>query len=89
MQDQLESLEAAIQAFLDRFDQVAISASRPVNDLLDMWGMAITVDQSVAAPLEALLTALVGRELTTAGELEATMDKVLTAIEAMTVSSTT
>ena len=65
-------------------------ASRRGDDLglLDSYGLACDVsdpdevDASVAVPVERLLTALVGRELTTLDELTGAMDEVRAAVAA-------
>jgi hypothetical protein len=82
MDERTERLEAAIESFLATYDQPAISASRPINALLEIWGLATEIDPAVAAPVESLLTALVGRELTTGAELATVMEDLrLTLVE--------
>jgi hypothetical protein len=72
--ERTERLETAIETFLATFHEPAISASRPINALLQIWGLATDIDPEVAQPVEGLLTALVGRELTTADELASVME---------------
>ncbi len=68
-------LDQRIDDFLSSRDPV-VSASRVIDPLLEIWGLASEVDASVAVPVERLLTALVGRELTTLDELTRAMDEV-------------
>jgi hypothetical protein len=75
----IELLEQRIEDFLGSRDQV-ISASRVIDPLLEIWGLAREVDSSVAVPVERLLTSLVGRELTTLDELTSAMDEVRAAV---------
>jgi hypothetical protein len=74
-------LDQRIDDFLSSRDPV-ISASRVIDPLLEIWGLASEVDASVAVPVERLLTALVGRELTTLDELTKAMDEVRAAVAA-------
>jgi hypothetical protein len=80
----IQLLEQRIDDFLGSRDQV-ISSSRVIDPLLEIWGLAREVDSSVAVPVERLLTALVGRELTTLDELTRTMDEVRAAVAAQTL----
>ena len=75
---QADDLEQAIQAFLAEAGTGVISVSRVVNPLLHVWSIARDVD--AAAPVESLLTVLVGRSLTTSDELEGTMREVRAAL---------
>ena len=81
MNESIRRLEEKIDEFLDSRDPV-ISASRVIDPLLEIWGLATEVDPSVAVPVERLLTALVGRELTTLDELTSAMDEVRGAVAA-------
>jgi hypothetical protein len=74
-------LDQEVDDFLKERDPV-ISASRVIDPLLEIWGLASEVDASVAVPVERLLTALVGRELTTLDELTGAMDEVRAAVAA-------
>jgi hypothetical protein len=74
-------LDQKIDDFLRERDPV-ISASRVIDPLLEIWGLASEVDASVAVPVERLLTALIGRELTTLDELTGAMDEVRAAVAA-------
>ncbi len=69
-----EDLEQAIQTFLAGAGTGVISVSRVVNPLLHVWSIARDAD--AAAPVESLLTVLVGRSLTTSDELKETMREV-------------
>jgi hypothetical protein len=80
----IQLLEQRIDDFLGSRDQV-ISSSRVIDPLLEIWGLAREVDSSVAVPVERLLTALVGRELTTLDELTSAMDEVRAAVAAQTL----
>ena len=57
MNESIRRLEQKIDEFLDSRDPV-ISASRVIDPLLEIWGLATEVDPSVAVPVERLLTAL-------------------------------
>jgi hypothetical protein len=75
-------LDQRIDDFLTSRDPV-ISASRVIDPLLEIWGLASEVDASIAVPVEQLLTTLVGRELTTMDELTGAMDEVRAAVAAL------
>ncbi len=77
-EQQADELEQAIQAFLAGAGTGVISVSRVVNPLLHVWSIARDVD--AAAPVETLLTVLVGRSLTTSDELNETMREVRAAL---------
>jgi hypothetical protein len=70
--DQRDRLLAAAEQLRDSHaGQVAVSASRLVNPLLDIWALAIEVGPDAAAPVEQLLTVYAGpRELASASELD-------------------
>lgn len=85
MDDSVSRLEQEIEGFLASYTDSVISASRVINPLLDVWAAASDLDESVASPVAALLTALVSRELTTAAELQQAMDEVRVAAGAVTV----
>ena len=70
--EQRDALLAAAEELRDSLaGQVAVSASRLVNPLLDIWALAIEVGPDAAAPVEQLLTVYAGpRELASASELE-------------------
>ncbi len=86
-EETVQKLEDAIATFVASQGDGAISASRPVNSLLEIWAIAAEVHPSVAEPVELLLTALVSRELTTSAELEATMDAVHMAVSDLEMSA--
>jgi len=79
-------LDQRIDDFLSARDPV-ISASRVIDPLLEIWGLASEIDASIAVPVERLLTALVGRELTTLDELTRAMDEVRAAVAALALPS--
>lgn len=85
MDSNVTKLEQEIETFLASFTDPVVSASRVINPLLDVWGAAKEVDDSVAVPVEVLLTALVSRELTTTGELVGMVDEVRAALAAWTM----
>lgn len=87
MDERTDRLETVIEAFLANFDQPAISASRPINALLEIWGLASDIDPAVAEPVERLLTALVGRELTTPEELASVMEDLRLALVERSVAA--
>lgn len=70
--EQRDRLLAAAEQLRDSYSgQVAVSASRLVNPLLDIWALAIEVGPDAAAPVEQLLTVYAGpRELASPDELE-------------------
>jgi len=76
--DQKGRLIAAAEVLRDEYaHQVAISTSRLVNPLLDLWGMAIEISPETAAPVERLLTVYAGpRELATPSELSELVERI-------------
>ena len=76
--DQREHLIEAAEALRDEYaGQVAVSTSRLLNPLLDLWGLAIEIDTETAAPIEKLLTVYAGpRDLATPSELEELVDRL-------------
>ena len=70
--EERDRLLAAAEQLRDAYaGQVAVSASRLVNPLLDIWALAIEVGPDAAAPVEQLLTVYAGpRELASASELD-------------------
>jgi len=73
-------LQQAIEEFGASHSDSVISAGRMINPLLDLWSLAVAVDHSAAAPIEALLKALVVRTTTTSAELSACTDQVRAAL---------
>jgi len=73
-------LQQAIEEFSASHTDSVISAGRMINPLLDLWSLAVAVDHSVAAPIEALLKVLVVRTTTTSAELSACTDQVRDAL---------
>ena len=69
--DQKELLIEAAEALRDEYaSQVAISTSRLLNPLLDLWGLAMEIGPETASPVEKLLTVYAGpRDLATPAEL--------------------
>ena len=58
-----------------------ILCARPVsNQLLDVWALADQVDPEAARPAEALLCAMEGCDLVTAGQVRVACDRVETAL---------
>ncbi len=58
-----------------------ILCARPVsNQLLDVWALAEHVDPEAARPAEALLCAMEGCDLVTAGQVRVACDQVETAL---------
>lgn len=80
-----QPLEENIDTFLASHQGVT-SASRVISPLLEIWELANALDRSVAEPVEALLTALVTRELTTDKELAGVMGEVRAALAAFSAS---
>ncbi len=77
-----DELDRAIDRLVAETGQGVLSVSRVVNPLLQLWSVARDLDPAVAQPIENLLTALVGRSLTTSGEIAATMAEVRAAAAA-------
>ncbi|HEV2368374.1 MAG TPA: hypothetical protein VGR90_00785 [Acidimicrobiales bacterium] len=69
--DQQDRLITAAEELRDQHaGQAAVSTSRLLNPLLDLWGMAIEISPETAAPVEKLLTVYAGpRDLATPAEL--------------------
>jgi hypothetical protein len=56
--------------------------ARPVSSqLVDVWALAAQVDPEAARPAEALLYAMEGRELVTAGQVRVACDQVEAAMK--------
>lgn len=70
--EQRDRLLAAAETLRDSLeDQVAVSASRLVNPLLDLWALAVEVGPDASGPVEQLLTVYAGpRELASSSELD-------------------
>lgn len=85
MQATAQRLEETIDTFLNEHQGVT-SASRAISPLLEIWELANALDHSVAEPVEALLTALVARDLTTDKELSGVMDQVRAALVTFSAS---
>ena len=69
-------LRAALAAFRAAHTDSVLSAGRQTSPLLDLWALADAVDHRAAVPIEALLTTLGPRSVTTARELLASIDEV-------------
>ena len=82
-----QDLIAAAEGLRDAHSgQVAISTSRLLNPLLDLWSMAQElgpdVSPDVTAPIEQLLTVYAGpRDLAAPGELEELVQRLRNALE--------
>jgi hypothetical protein len=76
--EQLEGVIVEAEALRDRYaGQVAVSASRLVNPLLDLWALAIEVGPDTAAPVEKLLTVYAGpRDLASPAELAELVERL-------------
>jgi len=72
--------QQAIEEFSASHTDSVIPAERMINPLLDLWSLAVAVDHSVTAPIEALLKVLVVRTTTTSAELLACTDQVKVAL---------
>ena len=79
--DQKDRLIEAAEALREQYaSHVAISTSRLLNPLLDLWGMAIEIGPEMAAPIEKLLTVYAGpRDLAVPSELGELVDRLRTA----------
>ena len=69
-------LQQAVETFRAAHRDATMSAHQLINPLLDLWSLASAVDHTAAAPIAALLTALVDRSLTTPAELGGCMDEI-------------
>jgi hypothetical protein len=76
-------LTEAIDQFQSQQADGVISVNRVTNPLLTLWQLATDIDHSVAVPIEALLTALAGRQITTARELTQAMDATRAALASL------
>jgi hypothetical protein len=74
--DDVARLRGALGRFRAAHAEPMLSAHQMINPLLDLWGLAAAVGDRAPAPIEAMLTALVGRCLTTPAELGACLDEV-------------
>lgn len=85
--DQQDRVIAAAEALRDEYaGQVAVSATRLVNPLLDLWALAIELGPEAAAPVEQLLTVYAGpRDLATPYELDDLVDVLRRAVDAALV----
>ena len=66
----------ALASLRTSFGAGAVSASRTINPLLDLWALTTAVDRCAAIPIEALLTVLVRRSITTTAEMAEMADRV-------------
>lgn len=74
MSDEAQLLNEAMDRFQSAHRDGVVSVSRVINPLLGIWQLANDIDHALAVPIEQLLTALNGREMTTPQEIAATMD---------------
>ena len=74
--DRLRKVQEALVALRAAHPSGVFSAARTVDSLLDVWSLAAAVDRSAARPIEALLVALVDRDVVTAEELAVCADDV-------------
>ena len=80
MDNEVQLLNQAMDQFQSELRDGVISASRVINPLLGIWQLANDIDHVVAVPIEQLLTALTGREITTPREIAETMDATRAAL---------
>ena len=71
----MEVLQAAVAE-----GPTVVPARRLVNRVLELWELADEVDPAASAPLEALLSHLVGRHSTTADEVVAALAEARSAL---------
>jgi hypothetical protein len=78
-----QELIAAAESLRDTHaDQVALSTSRLLNPLLDLWSMAAEFGPEVSAPIEQLLTVYAGpRELASPAELDELVQRLRNAVD--------
>lgn len=75
-------LDAAADLHRAHAADAAISTSRLLNPLLDIWSVASELGPSVAAPVEELLTVYAGpRDLASPSELEELVERLRRASE--------
>ncbi|HVA41897.1 MAG TPA: hypothetical protein VNF50_00275 [Acidimicrobiales bacterium] len=73
-------LAAAEELRVTHASEVAVSTSRLLNPLLDIWSIASELGPLVAAPVEELLTVYAGpRDLASPAELEELVERLRTA----------
>ncbi|HUZ43278.1 MAG TPA: hypothetical protein VMU63_02670 [Acidimicrobiales bacterium] len=73
-------LAAAEELQVTHASEVAVSTSRLLNPLLDIWSIATELGPQVAAPVEELLTVYAGpRDLASPAELEELVERLRTA----------
>ena len=77
-----ELITAAEQLRDANAGQVALSASRLLNPLLDLWSMASELGPEVSAPIEQLLTVYAGpRDLASPDELDELVQRLRDAVD--------
>lgn len=82
MGDTVRLIQAAEMLRDSHADEVAISTSRLLNPLLDLWALASDVSPEAAAPIEALLTVYAGpRELASPAELAELVDRLRRSVD--------
>lgn len=70
-------IEAAEELQDSHAGEVAISTSRLLNPLLDLWAMASEIGPEMAAPIEQLLTVYAGpRDLASPAELTELVERL-------------
>jgi hypothetical protein len=79
------ALRSALDGIADGHGTGAISASRMIDPLLDLWALATAVDHLAAVPVESLLTVLVRRSITTTDELAQMTGAVSRALDGVSV----
>jgi len=83
------ALRCALDGIADGHTAGAISASRMINPLLDLWALAAVVDRLAAIPIESLLTVLARRSITTTDELARMSAAVSRALDGVSVVGAT
>lgn len=79
-------LEAAEELRSEHASDVAISTSRLLNPLLDIWSLAAELGPAVSAPVEELLTVYAGpRDLASPSELDELIERLRKASEPVMV----
>lgn len=86
MTEEIERLDREISALLALYGEGVSSASRVINPLLSIWAIASEIDDSVALPLQNLLSVLPHRALITADELNGVFAEMRVALDALATS---
>ena len=71
-----DELASALADLRTALDSPILRVGQIVEQMIDVWALATNVDPAAAKPVEALLWAMEGCDLVTAGQVRATCDQV-------------